>query len=248
MKDTPDIQIVWDILKDTSDTPVIRRFVNQFPAKQRTERMASLDAGNRDFATAAVADCDRFAADARDPAKPAGISGVDFALIDVRHAIAVCRQAVLDFPSEPRFKYQLCRALMKAGYVAEATEVCRAAAAAAQGPVCLAASFYGDFLKNLKAKVDAASIKKSDEKKADESKKKKKSAKSDSPPPEEPVVRPQPTPVLVGPAGGFGIRFGGGMRGGFGGMGGGPIGGMGGGPTGGMGGGGRGAPVGVRPR
>jgi uncharacterized caspase-like protein len=220
MKDTPDIEIAWDILKDTSDTSVIHRFVNQFPAKQRTERVASLDRGTRDFVTAAVGDCDRFAADSRDPARPGGIFGVDFGLIDFRHAVAVCRQAVLDFPNEPRLKYELCRALMKAGNVAEGTEMCREAAAAAQGPVCVAASLYGDFLRNWKTKSDAADNKKSDDKKSDDPKKKKKVAShtDDPPPPPDVRVRPQPVPIMVMPMPGIGIHFGGG---GFGGMGGG---------------------------
>jgi Caspase domain len=237
VKDTPDIEIAWDILKDTSDTTVIRRFVNQFPAKQRTERVANLDRGARDFVTAAVGDCDRFAADSRDPARPGGTTGVDFGLIEFRHAVAVCRQAVLDFPNEARLKYELCRALMKAGNVAEGTEMCREAAAAAQGPVCVAASFYGDFLRNLKPKSDAADNKKSEDKRSEDSKKKKKVANhaDDGPPPPDVLVRPQPMPVMVMPMPGIGIHFGGGgFRGGMGegrppprgGMGGGPVGGV----------------------
>jgi hypothetical protein len=233
VKDTPDIEIAWDVLKDTSDTTVIRRFVNQFPAKQRTERVASLDKGTRDFSTAAVGACDRFAADSRDPARPSGISGVDFGMIDFRRAVAVCRQAVLDFPNEPRLKYEFCRALMKAGNFAEGSEMCREAAAAAQGPVCAAASFYGDFLRTWKTKSDAADNKKPDDKRSDDSKKKKKVAShtNDGPPPPDVVVQPQPMPVMVMPTPGIGIHFGGG---GFGGMGGGYTGGVGHGPPGGV--------------
>jgi uncharacterized caspase-like protein len=235
VKDTPDIEVAWDILKDTSDTAVIHRFVDQFPAKQRTERVASLDRGTRNFTTAAVGDCDRFAADSRDPTKPGGISGVEFGALDFRHAVVVCRQAVLDFPSEPRLKYELCRALMKAGNFVEGSQMCREAAAAAQGPVCVAASFYGDFLRNWRPKNDASDNKKAEEKKSDDSKKKKKTANhTDEPPPPE-VIRSQPTPVMVMPMPGIGIHFGGGGFGGGGmgggGMGGGPVG-VGHGPTG----------------
>jgi hypothetical protein len=209
--------------------------VDQFPAKQRTERVASLDRGTRNFTTAAVGDCDRFAADSRDPTKPGGISGVEFGALDFRHAVVVCRQAVLDFPSEPRLKYELCRALMKAGNFVEGSQMCREAAAAAQGPVCVAASFYGDFLRNWRPKNDASDNKKAEEKKSDDSKKKKKTANhTDEPPPPE-VIRSQPTPVMVMPMPGIGIHFGGGGFGGGGmgggGMGGGPVG-VGHGPTG----------------
>src|ERR1700730_1637062 len=106
---------------------------------------------------------------------------------------------------------------MKAANLGEGPQMCREAAAATQGPICVAASFYGDFLRNWKPKNDAADNKKPEEKKSDDPKKKKKVAShTDDPPPPE-VIHAQPAPVMVVPMG-VGIHFGGG---GFGGMGGG---------------------------
>jgi uncharacterized caspase-like protein len=213
MKDTPDIEIAWDVLKDTSDAPVLRRFVDEFPAKHRRERVASLDEGTRGF-TAAVGDCDRFASDPQDASRPSGVTGVDLGALNVTRAVVVCRQAVVDFPDDPRFEFQLCRALWKAGNIAEATEMCRAAAVASLSPACVAADYYADFLKKLKSKNASDDDKKSKaaaqkgQSQKGPSKKKRKIAKAsgnappseqeDSPPPSL-QGPPAPLPVIVGP-------------------------------------------------
>jgi hypothetical protein len=156
LQDTPDIETAWDVLKESTDAPMLRRFVNQFPAKHRIDQVAALEHSNRGILPLAVGECDRLAADPSDETRPAGISGVEFSALEPDRAVAVCRRAVAEFPDDARLKFELCRALAKAGKIAEAAEMCREAYEAAHGPACMAADLYGAFISglNLKKKPD----------------------------------------------------------------------------------------------
>lgn len=77
-------------------------------------------------AVAAVQDCDRLAASPHDPARRG--EGVPFAALDAPAAIAACAAARAEAPGEPRFAFQLGRALAKAGRAEEALAAYLAAA------------------------------------------------------------------------------------------------------------------------
>jgi WD40 repeat protein len=72
--------------------------------------------------------CDRLAGNPFDPRKHA--PGVQFIHIDAENAILACQTAADAVPNEPRFRYQLGRALARADKVEEAIEHYRAAATA----------------------------------------------------------------------------------------------------------------------
>src|SRR5215470_9963437 len=74
-------------------------------------------------AKAPVTDCDRLAAHPRDVNRV--IPGVGFEQMDAPRAIAACRDAVANFPDEPRFAYQLARALDRDNQVLAALEMYR---------------------------------------------------------------------------------------------------------------------------
>ncbi len=63
-------------------------------------------------AQAPVLDCDRLAAHPADPSKVA--PGVQWDLMDARAGIRACEDALLRYPGEVRFKFQLGRALLRA--------------------------------------------------------------------------------------------------------------------------------------
>ena len=77
-------------------------------------------------AAAGAEDCDRLAASPHDPARRG--EGVPYAALDAPAAIAACAAARDAAPEEPRFAFQLGRALAKAGRVEEALAAYRAAA------------------------------------------------------------------------------------------------------------------------
>src|SRR5262249_21564777 len=58
-------------------------------------------------------DCDRLAGSPGDPGLPPGVPGVDDKLIDALNAVPACRRALQMNQNEPRFMYQLGRALPK---------------------------------------------------------------------------------------------------------------------------------------
>src|SRR5207244_6894167 len=68
--------------------------------------------------------CDRLAGDLLDPHKRA--PGVPFDAIDAEKAIPACQTAVEEAADEPRFRYQLGRALNRAGKREEAAALIRA--------------------------------------------------------------------------------------------------------------------------
>jgi len=74
-------------------------------------------------AKAPVTDCNRLAAHPQDVHKVA--PGIDFDNIDAAHAIAACRDALANFPDEPRFAYQLARSLDRGGQFLTAMEMYR---------------------------------------------------------------------------------------------------------------------------
>jgi TPR repeat protein len=71
-------------------------------------------------------DCDALAADPLDPHMSG--PGLPFETIDPEGAVDACHAAVEAAPSEPRFRYQLGRALARARRLPEAAELYRAAA------------------------------------------------------------------------------------------------------------------------
>jgi WD40 repeat protein len=71
-------------------------------------------------------DCDRLAAHPRDPEKRAW--GVNFENL-TEEAVAACRASLAEYPQDPRYAYQLGRALEKKGDTAEARELLERAAA-----------------------------------------------------------------------------------------------------------------------
>ena len=60
-------------------------------------------------------ECDILAADPSDPNKPTNVKGVSYLDIDSAKAIKACLKAIKDFPNEPRYKFQLSRALKDSG-------------------------------------------------------------------------------------------------------------------------------------
>jgi TPR repeat protein len=70
--------------------------------------------------------CDRLAGDPFDPHK--GAPGVQFDKIDAEKAVPACRAAVEAAPGEPRFSYQLGRALLRTDKRDEGAALVRAAA------------------------------------------------------------------------------------------------------------------------
>ena len=58
-------------------------------------------------------DCDRLAANASDQRKPPSIPGVPYDILmnQAKDAIAACTQAVQQSPTEPRYEYQMARAM-----------------------------------------------------------------------------------------------------------------------------------------
>ena len=79
-----------------------------------------------------VHECDRLAAHPEDPERMA--EGVVFELIDTERAIAACEAAVAAFPNEPRYRFQLGRALHSAGRPEAALPHYRVAAEAGYAP------------------------------------------------------------------------------------------------------------------
>lgn len=77
-------------------------------------------------AAAGTVDCDRLAASPHDPLRQG--EGVPYDALDAAAAIAACEAALAAAPEEPRFAFQLGRALAKAGRVEEALTAYRAAA------------------------------------------------------------------------------------------------------------------------
>jgi TPR repeat protein len=73
-----------------------------------------------DKSSAAVATCDRLAANPRDPQRMG--EGVKSEKVDTEAAVATCREAVAQKPGTARLQYQLGRALQLAGENAEAAE------------------------------------------------------------------------------------------------------------------------------
>ena len=69
----------------------------------------------RPDASAPMHDCDRLAANSRDPLKSVQADGVDIKEIDVGKALPACRQAVEHYPRTPRFAFQLARVYHAAG-------------------------------------------------------------------------------------------------------------------------------------
>lgn len=65
--------------------------------------------------TAVVSDCDRLASSPTDGTRPAGVAGVDYALVDPSQAIPACRDALRQHPNDPRLAFQLGRALDRKG-------------------------------------------------------------------------------------------------------------------------------------
>ena len=121
---------VWPLL--TADTAAYAR-ISALRALSREEQAslylteADPSAGQK-YATAddPVAVCDRLAGDPFDPRKRA--PGVLFDAIDAEKAVPACRAAVEAAPDEPRFRYQLGRALNRGGKREEAAALIRAAA------------------------------------------------------------------------------------------------------------------------
>jgi TPR repeat protein len=79
---------------------------------------------------AAVSDCDRLASSPTDATRPAGVAGVEYALIDTPQAIPACRDALRQHPNDPRLAFQLGRALDRqgGGGAAEAASLYKTAA------------------------------------------------------------------------------------------------------------------------
>jgi tetratricopeptide (TPR) repeat protein len=77
-------------------------------------------------AATAESECDRLAAEPLDPFKQG--PGVPFDEIDADRAIPACQSAVETGPNEPRFRYQLGRALARAGKAQDAVAFFRSAA------------------------------------------------------------------------------------------------------------------------
>jgi len=72
--------------------------------------------------------CDRLAANPLDPRKPKHLPGVAFGVVKAVSAVSACQAAMQAAPDEPRFAYQLWRALYRADRRNEATDHLRAAA------------------------------------------------------------------------------------------------------------------------
>jgi TPR repeat protein len=101
-----------------------------------------------------VTDCDRLAAHPQDVHKVA--PGIEFESIDAAHAIAACRDALANFPDEPRFAYELARALDSGGQVLSAMEMYRRLADAGyvQAQVTMGISYLdGTFVETEPAKA-----------------------------------------------------------------------------------------------
>jgi TPR repeat protein len=60
---------------------------------------------------APITDCDRLAGSPGDPGLPPGVAGIDGDDIDYERAMVACRKALDTYPNEPRFMYELGRAL-----------------------------------------------------------------------------------------------------------------------------------------
>ncbi|TMJ53189.1 MAG: hypothetical protein E6G90_09385 [Alphaproteobacteria bacterium] len=129
---TARLRDVWPLL--TADT-VAYAGITALRALSKDER-ASLflteadNALGRERAAASSDDlgamCDRLAGDLLDPHKRA--PGVPFDAIDAEKAIPACQTAVEEAADEPRFRYQLGRALNRAGKREEAAALIRAVA------------------------------------------------------------------------------------------------------------------------
>jgi len=128
---TARLWIVWPLL--TADT-VAYAEIAALGALSRDER-ASLflteadPASGQEHATKSAEDpsamCDRLAGDPFDPHK--GAPAVQFDKIDAEKAVPACRAAVEAAPGEPRFSYQLGRALLRTDKRDEGAALVRAA-------------------------------------------------------------------------------------------------------------------------
>jgi TPR repeat protein len=82
------------------------------------------------LSTPAGVECDRLAASPNDPQRPNSVPGVETIAIDGPAAIAACKAAVAAKPGEPRYAYQLGRALARQKDYASAVPIYRKAAEA----------------------------------------------------------------------------------------------------------------------
>ncbi|MBN9670088.1 SEL1-like repeat protein [Roseibium aggregatum] len=143
----------WESVRDSSDRAELEAYLSAYPngqfaplARLRLNKLQGSAAGQLSGQspgtvpsssglttaaapgskkTAPVQDCDRLATHPLD-AKRVTV-GVDYDWIDTARAVPACRTAVAAFPEELRFRYQLGRALEKAGS-SEASEHLLAAA------------------------------------------------------------------------------------------------------------------------
>jgi TPR repeat protein len=148
--------IFWQSIQSSSDPAMYQAYLDQVGAGRFTGvykalaeiRIASLKGGapaakpadsapgravvigNPDPTAASSLDleaCDRAAAAAADPEKPASVPGVTFTAIDAGAAIRACRKAI-EAPGAPRRAYfQLGRAIQKSGNTADAVTYLRKA-------------------------------------------------------------------------------------------------------------------------
>jgi len=197
LRDTPDLEAAWQVLKDSKDAAMLRHFADLFPAKHREVevryKLANLGAGpNIELRSIEVAnelymkECLRLSA-LKSPA-----------------AVFACEQAVGAFPNDAYLKYRLCTVLGKAATGPKYAAICNACLA----PVPLAP-----------LKVEEKPKKKEKEKQAkakdtDRKEKPRRSAVPDDDGPDAPVPahpRASAPPVIIGiPS----ISFGGGRMGG----------------------------------
>ena len=128
---TARLWIVWPLL--TADT-VAYAEIAALGALSRDERASLIlteadPASGQEHATKSAEDpsamCDRLAGDPFDPHK--GAPAVQFDKIDAEKAVPACRAAVEAAPGEPRFSYQLGRALLRTDKRDEGAALVRAA-------------------------------------------------------------------------------------------------------------------------
>jgi hypothetical protein len=196
LRDTPDLEAAWQVLKDSKDAAMLRRFADLFPAKHREVevryKLANLGAGpNIELRSIEVAnelymrECLRLSA-LKSPA-----------------AVFACEQAVGAFPNDAYLKYRLCTVLGKTATGPKYAAICNA---------CLAPPVLAPL------RVEEKPKKKEKQAKAKDTERKEKPRRAAPVPDDEGPDAPVPAhprasapPIIIGiPS----ISFGGGMRGG----------------------------------